>query len=86
MFKNPPGNHAAKLIDEAGLKGTARGGAEISTLHANFIVNRGGAKAGDVVELLELARATVLKRTGITLELEIKLIGFAENVYEELLA
>jgi UDP-N-acetylmuramate dehydrogenase len=86
MFKNPPGNHAAKLIDEAGLKGTVRGGAGISTLHANFIVNHGGAKARDVVELLELARATVLKRTGITLELEIKLIGFAENVYEELLA
>lgn len=86
MFKNPPGNHAAKLIDEAGLKGTVRGGAGISTLHANFIVNHGGAKARDVVELLELARATVLKRTGITLELEIKLVGFAENVYEELCA
>lgn len=86
MFKNPPGNHAAKLIDEAGLKGTMRGAAGISELHANFIVNHGGAKARDVVELLELARATVLKRTGITLELEIKLVGFAENVYEELCA
>ena len=86
MFKNPPGNHAAKLIDEAGLKGARRGGAGISTLHANFIVNHGGAKADDVVGLLELARATVLKRTGIGLELEIKLIGFPENVYEELCA
>jgi UDP-N-acetylmuramate dehydrogenase len=86
MFKNPPGNHAAKLIDEAGLKGTVRGGAGISTLHANFIVNHGGARARDVVELLELARATVSKRTGITLELEIKLVGFGQNVYEELCA
>jgi UDP-N-acetylmuramate dehydrogenase len=86
MFKNPPGNHAAKLIDEAGLKGTRRGGAGISTLHANFIVNHGGAKASDVVGLLELARATVKMKTGITLELEIKLVGFAENVYEELCA
>jgi UDP-N-acetylmuramate dehydrogenase len=86
MFKNPPGNHAAKLIDEAGLKGTRRGGAGISTLHANFIVNHGGAKAADVVGLLELARATVKMKTGITLELEIKLVGFAENVYEELCA
>jgi UDP-N-acetylmuramate dehydrogenase len=86
MFKNPPGNHAAKLIDEAGLKGTMRGAAGISTLHANFIVNHGGARARDVVELLELARSTVLRRTGIILELEIKLVGFAANVYEELCA
>ena len=86
MFKNPPGNHAAKLIDEAGLKGTVRGGAGISTLHANFIVNHGGAKARDVVELLELARDTVRRRTGITLELEIKLVGFPERVSEELSA
>ncbi len=86
MFKNPPGNHAAKLIDEAGLKGTMRGKAGISTLHANFIVNHGGAKARDVVELLELAHATVMKRTGISMELEIKLVGFGENIYEEIYA
>jgi UDP-N-acetylmuramate dehydrogenase len=86
MFKNPPGNHAAKLIDEAGLKGTKRGGAEISTLHANFIVNHGGARARDVVELLELAHSTVMKRTGIGLELEIKLVGFPETIYEEIYA
>ena len=83
MFKNPPGNHAAKLIDEAGLKGTRRGGAGISELHANFIVNHGGAKAADVLGLLDLARAAVLKRTGIALELEIKLVGFPEGVHEE---
>lgn len=86
MFKNPPGNYAAKLIEEAGLKGTMRGAAGISTLHANFIVNHGGAKARDVVELLELAHATVAKRTGIGLELEIKLIGFPENIYQEIYA
>ncbi|HLF15167.1 MAG TPA: UDP-N-acetylmuramate dehydrogenase [Bacteroidota bacterium] len=86
MFKNPPGNHAAKLIDEAGLKGTKRGGAGISALHANFIVNHGGAKARDVVELLELAHATVMKRTGISMELEIRLVGFGENIYEEIYA
>ena len=86
MFKNPQGNHAAKLIEEAGLKGTKRGNAEISTLHANFIVNHGGAKARDVVELLELAHATVLRRTGTRLELEIKLVGFGENIYEEIYA
>lgn len=80
MFKNPAGNHAAKLIDEAGLKGTRRGGAGISELHANFIVNHGGAKATEVLELLDLARATVQKRTGITLELEIRLVGFPENM------
>ena len=70
-------------IDEAGLKGTRRGGAGISELHANFIVNHGGAKAADVLGLLDLARAAVLKRTGIALELEIKLVGFPEGVHEE---
>jgi len=86
MFKNPAGNHAAKLIDEAGLKGTRRGGAGISNLHANFIVNYGGAKARDVVELLELAHSAVFKKTGVNMELEIKLIGFPENIYEEIYA
>lgn len=84
MFKNPQGNHAAKLIDEAGLKGTRRGAAGISELHANFIVNHGGATARDVVELLELARATVAKRAGIGLELEIRLVGFPESVIQEI--
>jgi UDP-N-acetylmuramate dehydrogenase len=83
MFKNPPGGHAAKLIDEAGLKGTRRGGAGISGLHANFIVNHGGAKARDVIALLELARSAVMKRTGIRMELEIRLVGFPEGILEE---
>jgi len=86
MFKNPEGHHAAKLIDEAGLKGTRRGGAGISNLHANFIVNYGDAKARDVVDLLELAHSTVLRKSGVNMELEIKLIGFPENIYEEIYA
>jgi UDP-N-acetylmuramate dehydrogenase len=86
MFKNPEGGHAAKLIDDAALKGTRRGGAGISNLHANFIVNYGDAKARDVVELLELAHSTVLKKFNVNLELEIKLVGFPENIYEEIYA
>lgn len=86
MFRNPEGRFAAKLIDEAGLKGTRRGGAGISELHANFIVNHGNAKSGDVVELLELAHSTVQKRSGVDLKLEIKLVGFPENIEEEIYA
>lgn len=84
MFRNPEGNHAAKLIDEAGLKGTRRGGAGISELHANFIVNHGDATAKDVIELLELAHSAVMKRTGIDMKLEIKMIGFGKNIGEEI--
>jgi len=86
MFKNPEGHHAAKLIDGAALKGTRRGGAGISNLHANFIVNYGDAKARDVIDLLELAHSAVLKKSGVNLELEIKLIGFPENIYEDIYA
>jgi UDP-N-acetylmuramate dehydrogenase len=86
MFRNPEGAHAAKLIDEAGLKGKKIGGAGISGLHANFILNHGGASARDVVELLELAHSTVMKRTGVDMKLEIKLLGFPENIYEEIYA
>lgn len=75
MFKNPPGDHAGRLIDAAGLKGTRRGEAEISTLHANFFLNRGGAKAADVWELLQLARRKVAEQFGVELELEVELIG-----------
>jgi UDP-N-acetylmuramate dehydrogenase len=74
VFKNPPGAFAAKLIDEAGLKGAARGGAQVSEKHANFIVNRGGASAADVLALVDLIRETVYNRTGITLELELYVV------------
>jgi len=75
VFKNPTGDFAGRLIEAAGLKGTRVGGAEISTVHANFIVNRGGATAADVLALVERTRAAVLARTGIRLEPEVRIVG-----------
>ena len=75
VFKNPPGDFAGRLIQAAGLKGLRVGGAEISTLHANFIVNRGGAKAADVLALIERTRAAVREVSGITLEPEVRIVG-----------
>ena len=75
MFKNPPGDHAGRLIEAAGLKGAQRGGAQISALHANFFVNLGGATAADVWELIELARGEVARKFGVELELEVERIG-----------
>jgi len=75
MFKNPAGDFAGRLIEAAGLKGTIAGGAEISPVHANFFVNRGGARAADVARLVEIARSTVRRRFGIALELEIERLG-----------
>jgi UDP-N-acetylmuramate dehydrogenase len=79
MFKNPEGAFAAKLVEEAGLKGKQIGEAQISERHGNFIVNHGGATAYDVLNLVKLARKKVLERSGIKLELEVKLIGFQEE-------
>jgi UDP-N-acetylmuramate dehydrogenase len=75
MFKNPPGDYAGRLIEAAGLKGSSIGGAEISSLHANFFLNQGEATASDVRALIELARQEVSRQFGIQLELEIELIG-----------
>jgi UDP-N-acetylmuramate dehydrogenase len=75
VFKNPPGDYAGRLIETAGLKGQRRGGAEISSLHANFIVNRGEATATDVTALIALARKAVQLQFGVALELEIELVG-----------
>ncbi len=76
MFKNPPNDFAGRLIEAAGLKGVMRGGAMISPIHANFFVNASGsASAADVKALLDLAHDTVLKRFGVSLELEIELLG-----------
>jgi UDP-N-acetylmuramate dehydrogenase len=75
MFKNPPGNAAGRLIDQCGLKGMRVGDAEISTMHANFFVNHGQAKASDVKALIDLARERVIQKFGIELELEIELLG-----------
>lgn len=74
VFKNPPGESAGRLIERAGLKGQTRGGATISPLHANYIVNTGGATAGDILGLAESARAEVFRQLGITLELEVRVI------------
>lgn len=75
VFRNPPGDHAARLIEASGLKGKAIGGAVISTKHANFIVNTGGASAADIEALMNLAQKNVLQRFGIRLESEVRLIG-----------
>jgi len=80
MFKNPKGGFAAKLIEEAGLKGKRIGNAQISEKHANFIVNHGNATAGEVLSLIEVAKSTVAKKFNVGLELEVKLIGFDEHV------
>lgn len=75
VFQNPPGNAAGRLIDQAGLKGTTIGGAQISPKHANFIVNRGEATAADVIALIRLAHDRVLERFGVDLELEVLRLG-----------
>jgi len=75
VFRNPPHDHAGRLLEAAGLKGESIGGAMISPKHANFIVNTGGATAGDILRLMGLARERVLEQTGIALEPEIRIAG-----------
>jgi UDP-N-acetylmuramate dehydrogenase len=76
VFRNPAGDHAARLIESCGLKGHAIGAARVSEKHANFIVNPGGAaRAADVEALIAHVRATVLARTGVALEPEVRVIG-----------
>lgn len=75
VFRNPPGDHAARLIEHCGLKGRRVGGAEVSRKHANFIVTEGGARAMDVERLIEQVRATVLARCGVLLEPEVRVVG-----------
>jgi UDP-N-acetylmuramate dehydrogenase len=75
IFKNPPGQSAGRLIDEAGLKETRRGGAWVSSRHANFILADPAAKAIDIIELIDLVRAGVENRHGILLETEIDIWG-----------
>ncbi|MCI3921039.1 UDP-N-acetylmuramate dehydrogenase [Paenibacillus sp. TRM 82003] len=75
VFRNPEGHHAAKLIEEAGLKGLSVGGAEVSTLHANFIVNTGNATAEDVLTLIKRIQQIVEQRTGIRLVPEVLEVG-----------
>lgn len=75
IFKNPSGEFAGRLVEQVGLKGLRRGGAQISEKHGNFIVNLGGATAADVLWLIERARALVMVKTGVALELEIQVVG-----------
>ena len=75
IFKNPEGASAGRLIDEAGLKGVRRGGAVISTKHANFIINEGGATASDVFALIDKMKEEVLRLFGIELEEEVEVWG-----------
>ena len=75
VFRNPEGDHAARLIEACGLKARAIGGARISARHANFIVNRGGARAADIEALIELAERGVKEKFGIALEREVRIVG-----------
>ena len=75
VFKNPLGDHAGRLIEVAGLKGHRIGGAEISSVHASFISNLGGATAADVMALIEAARKAVFEATGTRLETEVRILG-----------
>ena len=82
IFKNPEEGAAGYYIDQAGLKGTKVGDAEISPIHANFFVNHGGAKASDVVTLIRLARKMVQEKFGIMLDLEVKPLGFKPGTFD----
>lgn len=77
VFKNPPGDFAARLIEASGLKGNCLGGACVSELHANFIVNEGGARAADIEQLIARVREEVRRKQGIELETEVRVIGEA---------
>ena len=74
MFKRPVGYFAAALIDQCGLKGYTVGGAQVSEKHAGFVVNRGGAVCADVLRLVEDVRTCVLQKTGVELEMEVKVL------------
>jgi UDP-N-acetylenolpyruvoylglucosamine reductase len=75
IFKNPKTVPAGKLIDELGLKGTKHGGAMVSTVHGNFIVNDGQATARDVLELIDIIKQAARTRRGIELETEVEILG-----------
>jgi UDP-N-acetylmuramate dehydrogenase len=78
VFRNPEGTHSGYLIEQAGLKGTRIGGAQISDLHGNFIVNIGGAKATDVLQLIDLAQRTIAEKYGYELHPEVRIVGSDE--------
>ncbi len=77
VFRNPQGDHSARLIEAAGLKGKRIGGAEVSTKHANFIINTGDATATDIEDLVNYVRQAVLDKHGVELEHEVRIVGEA---------
>jgi len=77
VFRNPPNDSAGRVVEAAGLKGAHVGDAEVSRKHANFIVNQGDASAKDVLALIRKVRAHVVRKTGVKLELELKIVGQA---------
>lgn len=75
IFRNPPGDAAGRLVELSGAKGMREGGVEVSTLHANYMVNTGGGRAEDVLRLVERVRERVRRTFGVELELEVQLVG-----------
>ena len=75
VFRNPDGDHAARLIESCGLKGFTIGGAQVSPKHANFIVNLGSATAKDIESMVDHVRSTVLAKTGVELIREVRIVG-----------
>jgi len=79
FFKNPSGHAAWRLIAAAGMRGASVGGAAVSELHGNFLINRGGAAAADFLKLAEMVKTAVLKTSGILLEEEVRIVGEEQN-------
>ena len=75
VFKNPPNESAGQLIEASDLKGIRVGDAEVSMKHANFMVNRGQARAADVIALIGKVRSAIRRRAGVRLDLELKIVG-----------
>ena len=80
VFRNPPGDHAARLIEATGLKGFRIGGAEVSEKHANFIINRDAARAADIEALISHVQRAVLDRHGVELQHEVRMVGEVQHV------
>jgi UDP-N-acetylmuramate dehydrogenase len=78
VFRNPPGDHAARLIEAAGLKGALIGGAQVSEKHANFIINQGNATAADIEALIRRVRERVKADNGVELVAEVHIVGETE--------
>ena len=77
VFRNPPRDSAGRLVEEAGLKGARIGDVQVSDKHANFMVNLGTARAKDVLDLIRKVRREVRRQTGVSLDLELKVVGQA---------